>query len=239
MKRDTKAEQFFTESDITSSLERVYQQVPNGTCSGSTNCCSESVNTFYAEYLNMILLLEKEEVLEQFTSRAVEYYLTELVRPMKCPMLQESGLCILYEARPLPCRVFGHLKKSDYDQNYEAVLESNLEAAEELLNDFGIKVPQSVCSQKIEHCTSFSSDEGMSLNDRDDLVDLLFSTDSRFFAEGLLNPESFNLSLVQWFAYATLGEDKAKELRIKISQEISSTGESATLTKHLCKLSQQ
>ncbi len=229
MKIDENAINFFTSSDITSVLDKVYSRVPGGTCSGSTNCCSESVNTFYSEYLNMVQLLKSKGKLEEFSQRALNYYLTELVVPMKCPMLQDNGLCVLYEARPLPCRVFGHLDSEEYEDNYDAVLEENLAAAADLKEEFGIIVPESVSHQKVEYCTAFKSEKSFTVDDRDDLVDELFMVDSRFLSEGLLDPENFSLSLVQWFAYEILGPKKAGELRIKISQEISSFGESSTL----------
>ena len=57
--------------------------------------------------------------------------------------------------------------------------------------------------------------------------------DSKFLSSGELNPEYFSLSLVQWFAYAVWGDEKAQQLRIKVSQEISNLGVSPTLSEVL------
>lgn len=230
MQIDSRAIDFFSTSLMKSSLDSIYEKVPGGSCANSTHCCSESVNTFYSEYLNMVLYLKSINQLEEYSRRALSYYLKELVEPMKCPMLQDNGLCVLYEARPLPCRVFGHLSREDYEENYEAVLEENLEAAADLRRELNIVVPDSVSCHKVEYCRNFCSEGGMTLDERDDLVDDLFMLDSRFLAEDLLDPENFSLSLVQWFAYALLGRERAGELRITVSQEISQTGGSETLT---------
>lgn len=231
MKQHTKAVHYFQAEQIQNSLNKIYRNVPNGTCAGSTNCCSESVNTFYAEFINMVLLLQEKGKLEQFTKRAVRYYLTELVRPMKCPMLQDDGLCVLYDARPLPCRVFGNLNRDEYDENYEAVLGENSSAVEALKTQFNIDVPQEVSHSKVEYCTNFSGEQPFTLEQRDELVDQLFMIDSRFLSQNLLTANHINMSLVQWFAYAVLGEKRATKLRIRISQEISASGKSSNLEK--------
>ncbi len=232
-----KSQELFKSSAIKPMLETVYSKVPSGACSGSTNCCSESVNTFYSEFISLINQLESEGNLEEFTKRSLNYYLTELVIPMKCPMLQESGLCVLYASRPLPCRVFGHLSREEYEENYSEVLEENIEAVEHLRDEFGIEVPESVSHQKVDFCPNFKSDSGFTLDNRDDLVDDLFMLDSKFLSSGELNPEYFSLSLVQWFAYAVWGDEKAQELRIRVSQEITESGESSTLTDVLSSIS--
>jgi len=152
-------------------------------------------------------------------------------------MLQNNGLCVLYAARPLPCQVFGHLSREEYDLNYSEVLEENIEAVEYLQEDFRITVPKSVSHHKVDFCNNFKSDTGFTLEDRDDLVDDLFILDSKFLSQGELNPEYFSLSMVQWFAYAVWGDEKAQELRIKVSQEISQLGESATLKSTMDSLS--
>ncbi len=225
----SKSQELFESQAINPMLKSIYSNVPSGTCSGSTNCCSESVNTFYSEFIALVNQLESEGNLEEFTKRALNYYLTELVIPMKCPMLQENGLCVLYASRPLPCRVFGNLSREEYEENYSEVLEENIEAVEHLREEFCIEVPESVSHQKVEFCTNFRSDTGFTLEDRDDLVDDLFMLDSKFLSSGELNPEYFSLSMVQWFAYAVWGDEKAQELRIKVSQEITECGESVTL----------
>lgn len=227
---------YFDEADFGSQLRDLYAEIPEGSCKGCTQCCSESVNTFFGEYLNLRKLLQAQGELEAFEKASVYYYLTELVQPMKCPLLRPDGRCAVYNARPLPCRIFGHLRQEDYEANYEAVAEGNRAMADQLKTQLQIQVPQSVVEKKINFCKDFVSESPMSADDRDALVDELFALDSLMLSRGLLDFDDINLSLVQWFAYDALGREEAQQLRIKISQEISIDGNSKTLLQTMEKL---
>lgn len=231
-----KALDFFRDNDLADRLQQVYDQIPSGTCAGCTKCCSEAVNTFFSEYLHVRLNLEAKGLLKAYEKAATAYYLTELVADMKCPLLMTDGLCSAYEARPLPCRVYGHLTLNDYEANYEEIHRNNQAVALALRQDLGIIVPEAVIHKKISFCEAFKSEEPMTLEDRDDLADLLFSVDSRFLAADLLDFDDLNLSLVQWFAYDALGMEEAQQLRVKVAQEISETGNSQTLLQTMVKI---
>ena len=227
---DEDALDHFHQSAIPQKLNDLYRQVPSGSCEGSARCCSESVNMFYSEFINVVETLRQHATLEYYTVKALQYYLTELVIIGKCPLLQEDNLCSCYEARPLPCRIFGHLNRTEYEENYQAVLAENRAAADELRGEYGIDVPQALTEQKIPFCLSFKSDSSFTAEQRDDLVDRLFGIESTFLVKELLDAEDFGLSLVQWFAYTLLGREQAQKLRIAVSKEISATGSSEPLT---------
>lgn len=223
--------QYFEEANFSEQLEDIYAQIPEGTCSGCTKCCSEAVNTFFSEYINLRKQLEAQNELASFQKACLYYYLTELIQPMKCPLLRADGRCAVYFQRPLPCRVFGHLKREDYEANYSDILANNQEMAIQLNESLQIKVPESVISKKIDYCDSFYSPQPMSADDRDALVDELFYLDSLMLSRGLLDFEEINLSLVQWFAYDMLGKEEAARLRIQVSKELSKDGNSKSLSQ--------
>lgn len=226
-----KAILYFEEADFRGQLDSLYSEIPEGSCTGCTACCSESVNTFFSEYLNLRQQLISQGELEIFQNRALYYYLTELIQPMKCPLLREDGRCGVYRARPLPCRIFGHLSQMAYEANYEAILEGNLEMAAVLETSLGIKVPEGVISKKIPYCDKFKCDTPMDQEQREALIDELFYLDSMMLSKGLLDFDEVNLSLVQWFAYDALGKEEAMALRIQVAQEMTRDGKSETLAK--------
>ncbi len=220
---------FFIAQNMRTDLDTIYSEVPSGSCDGSTHCCCESVNCFYSEYLNIVKELQNKGTYEEFSKKAIRYWLCELSLPMKCPILKEDGLCEVYEARPLPCRVFGHLNRVDFESNIEAIRDQNCSAAEDLREQFGIVVPDSVVSGQVGFCANFRSETGMSSDDRDDLIDRLFGVESKFLGEEFLDFDEFNLSLTQWFAYEHFGRENAMALRIKIAQEFTELGHSKSL----------
>ena len=224
---------YFVEADFSTRLNAIYETIEEGHCKGCTKCCSESVNTFFTEYLNLRLTLEAQGELVYYERACLKYYLTELIQPMKCPLLKPDGRCAAYLARPLPCRVFGHLEKEAYEANYEAILENNLEMASELWENLQIRVPETVIRKKIDFCPDFVTPKPLDEEARDELIDDLFCLDSRMLAKGLLDFDDVNLSLVQWFAYDLLGRNQAEALRIQVSQEISKDGSSITLLQTL------
>lgn len=238
MKKLEEALSVFEDMAIKERLMAVYEQVPVGSCAGCTACCSEAVNTFYSEYLNLAAHLKAQGVFDLYRQRAVAYYLTELVKPASCPMLMPDGLCAVYEARPLPCRVYGHLEESDYLSNQKQVLQSNLAAAEALKSDYGLVLPSAVVERKLAYCRQFKSEATMTAEDRDDLVDLLFTLESRFLMVGWLEDDELNYSLVQWFAYETLGHEAAGILRLKVTEEFIKTGQSITLLQTMDNIAQ-
>jgi len=226
MRSIDQSRQFFIDNNFRTQLNEIYAKVPHGSCIGSARCCCESVNCFYSEYIAVVEELRRNGTFELFEPRAVAYWLREFSVSMNCPLLKDDGLCEVYPVRPLPCRVFGHLNRSDFEENTRLIHLQNKDAADELFSEYGIRVPDSILNGQVGYCENFCSNNPMSADDRDDLIDMLFSVESTFLMNEMLEGDEFNFSLTQWFAYERFGREKAIELRISIAQEFSKQGRS-------------
>lgn len=215
------------ESGLFERLLSVYSKVPSGRCSGCTACCAESVSTFFVEWLRIRDFLVKGDHWADALRRAEAYAFDELARPMKCPMLEADGRCMIYEVRPLTCRIFGHLKAADYGQNLKAVLKANRRAADQILKHHGVVLPTAVVEKAIPFCESFISEAPMSSGERDALFDDLFSMDSRFLMAGLLEPDQIQLGLVDWFAMVRLEPEALAEARLRRAAAITGNDSAA------------
>ncbi len=203
-------------SNLSEGLRDIYEQVPSGECKGCLRCCTESVNTFYVEYVHILKFLrDNPQVLEEHALKISRFFLLEMVEEMHCPFVREDGKCAIYFNRPLPCRIFGHLEEPDYQQNYEKILEENESLATYYRETHGLILPRPIVERKIPYCKDFLSEQKMEIDDRDDLVDLLFSMDSKFLMNECIGFEEVNQSLITWFMKSVMTIEEASEIRLK------------------------
>jgi len=204
------------DSFLTESLKGIYEQVPGGQCKGCLRCCTESVNTFFVEYVHIFqFLMNNPQVFKSHSRKISEFFLLEMVESMYCPFVDAEGRCAIYPVRPLPCRVFGNLEEDDYQKNYNKIRESNEDLAKYYLERYNLKIPEAVINRKIAYCRDFISDRKISAEERDDWVDLLFSLDSRFLMAECISFEDVNLSLVTWLIKSIMPLEEAGQMRIQ------------------------
>lgn len=164
-------------------LEAIYSKIPNGICGGCTACCHESVNITTLEGLNIIrsYYASSEPESEILIKRLLKYYLYEWIKPLKCPFLSEENKCEIYEARPLPCRLFGHHDKLEYEKNYENIKKQNLRIAAQILKNEGLRMPSAVINRKIEYCDEFYSSQKLNSIHISQLYDELLNLEGRLY----------------------------------------------------------
>ena len=133
-------------------LNDIYSTLPKGDCAGCGNCCMESVGINLIEFLNIYrYLAEKQELRECSIERIVDYYFMELMKKNSCPFRDENNRCLIYEVRPLNCRLFGHWKKEDYNANLSRVIEQNMNYKKDMKNLYGVDISDEVLNFSIKY----------------------------------------------------------------------------------------
>lgn len=182
-------------------LSVLYRSVPSGKCLGCTACCSESVNVSYLEFANIVengLSKLSEAQMQALTKRVLSYYLLEWVKPQKCPFLDEDRKCMIYDVRPLPCRVFGTPMREAYASNYMGIQRQNIMVAKQIESVYGYKVPKQIIFRKIDFCESFIPDKTLNKKAVDELSSRLINMDGALYFEGLIDETAMNGDLVSW-----------------------------------------
>lgn len=180
-------------------LNRVYSSVPTGTCEGCTACCSESVNISFLEFSNVVqngLLKLEPHDRAALTKRVLSYYLTEWIKPQKCPFLDDQKLCMIYEVRPLPCRLFGTATRAAYENNYRHIQVQNLKVAKWLAQNEKIMLSTAVRNKKIDFCEAFIPTETLDEDSIQELYDQLINLDGQLFFKGIIDDSFMNENLV-------------------------------------------
>ncbi|MCG8485545.1 MAG: YkgJ family cysteine cluster protein [Clostridia bacterium] len=213
-------------------LNQIYHSIPESICSGCTNCCMESVHASYVEFLNIYQYLEEHPLLKTtILPKLTQYYFLELIQKNACPFLNEKGRCMIYEVRPLTCRLFGHWRKKDFNENISAIQNENEATGLYFKEKFQLPIPKEVINYSIKYCDDFKTDKKITKKERLQMSDDLFELEIQFLMNGLLKEDLIGTNLITWFIYTIYNQDEASDLRLKIIKEYLAQGKSATLSK--------
>lgn len=193
-----------------SALASIYESVPSGRCLGCTNCCSESVNVSFLEFANIIengVRKLSDATLSELKQKVIAYYLKEWLTPMKCPFLSEDKRCIIYEVRPLPCRIFGTPTRGAYEANFTRIRQQNLSVAKAIKSSYNLLLPMNVIRRKIDFCEAFIPEKRLTESMMDRLYGKLINLDGKLYFEGLIDEKAVNGDLVGWMVDWIIAED--------------------------------
>lgn len=214
---------YSNENELFYKLNKVYKSLPNGDCSGCGNCCMESVGINLIEFINIFEYLKgNNELRKKCLSKVLDYYFLEYVKKSPCPFKDENNRCLIYEVRPLNCRLFGHWKKEDYNKNLLNVTNRNIEYKNLIKSKYGFDISNEVVNYKINYCDSFKPENNyLDKPTRLSFSDELMTIDSRLFSKGIIDIEFKDRGIVEYFIESLLHEDTAYNIKIKLSQEES------------------
>lgn len=202
-------------------LNNIYDTLPKGKCTGCGNCCMESVGINLIEFLNIYnYLQDKEELRKKSIERIMDYYFMEFMEKKSCPFKDENNMCLIYEVRPLNCRLFGHWKKEDYNKNLKDITEKNQQYKNIMKGKYGFDISDEVVNYKIKYCEDFIPDnEYLSKSERLGFADDLMVLDSRLFSKGVIDIEFRDRGIVEYFIDSLLHQNISYNIKVRISKE--------------------
>ena len=202
-------------------LNNIYDTLPKGKCTGCGNCCMESVGINLIEFLNIYnYLQDKDELRKKSIGRIMDYYFMEFMEKKSCPFKDENNMCLIYEVRPLNCRLFGHWKKEDYNKNLKDITEKNQQYKNIMKGKYGFDISDEVVNYKIKYCEDFIPDnEYLSKSERLGFADDLMILDSRLFSKGVIDIEFRDRGIVEYFIDSLLHQNISYNIKVRISKE--------------------
>ena len=202
-------------------LNNIYDTLPKGKCTGCGNCCMEYVGINLIEFLNIYnYLQDKDELRKKSIGRIMDYYFMEFMEKKSCPFKDENNMCLIYEVRPLNCRLFGHWKKEDYNKNLKDITEKNQQYKNIMKGKYGFDISDEVVNYKIKYCEDFIPDnEYLSKSERLGFADDLMVLDSRLFSKGVIDIEFRDRGIVEYFIDSLLHQNISYNIKVRISKE--------------------
>ena len=212
---------FADKNELFDKLNDIYKSLPSGDCTGCGKCCMESVGINLVEFLNIYkYLMNKENLRKQSLSRILDYYFLEYTEKRCCPFRDENNRCLIYEVRPLNCRLFGHWKKDDYNNNLNNVTNRNIEYKEFMKNEYRFDISDEVVNFKIKYCEDFKpGNDYLDKSTRLSFSDNIMSLDSRFFANEIIDIDFRDRGIVEYFIELLLNQEVAYNIKIRVSKD--------------------
>lgn len=216
-----KSIKFCEENGYFEKLNDIYDTLPKGDCSGCGNCCMESVGINLIEFFNIYRYLDsRDELREKSIKRIIDYYFLELINKNTCPFRDDNNRCLIYEVRPLNCRLFGHWKKEDYNKNLERVINQNKKYKDYLKKDYGIDISKEVLNFSIKYCEKFKPEfDYLSKENRLSFADDIMILDSKILASDLIDISYRDRGIVEYFIEYLMNWDFAYKIKIRITKE--------------------
>lgn len=195
-----RASQFAAEEGLFQRLNELYATVPEGECQGCADCCMESVETHWIEFLHIYDHLQKRpEILQKLRPNILRFYLLEGVIKLHCPFQIEQRRCAIYPVRPLPCRLFGQWGAEDYAANYAVTLRNNQASKAYYQERYKLVLPDTVVNHLVPYCQRFIKPQDLTMDDFYDLLDGIMAIQSRLLMEGLVDEDFTAPGLVSWW----------------------------------------
>ena len=208
-------------------LRRVYAAFPATTCENCARCCFESPGLFYVEYLRLLGLVAalSQPRQQELLTRAFGELLFSWIEPERTCIFLNSGRCIIYDDRPLACRLFGLVPAADRDA---AEAQARFAARQEArrLGQLGIAIPEAVVQRSLASCDKVRDAQGNRVSlDAEAVAARVARLDAVLLPERVVIREFCFRSLPDRLGAAAFGEGAIDGLRVDLLRRVQA-GES-------------
>lgn len=209
------------------SLNEIYSELPRTSCKNCASCCKwGSPPAFFIEYLNMYKFVRDHlhSNWESFLTRSAEYFYLELVDTNQtCPFVSEDNKCLVYEVRPLTCRVYGLLSKREFEMGDRAQGLKFL--ADKLWEEYQIKVPEEIANGVLPWCGNVRNSTRRRIKKEvlAGIATKVAKLDTNYFPVYMVDNEETMFPYPVHLMNTVLG-DGARARKIKIMKEFANQG---------------
>lgn len=214
-----KASKFAVDEGLFQRLNDLYTTIPEGKCQGCADCCMESVETHWIEFLQIYTFLQqKSDVLQKLLPGILKFYLLDGVLKLHCPFQIGNSKCAIYAVRPLPCRLFGQWGEEEYVANYAITLNHNQALADYYREKYKLILPQNVVNHKVAYCTQFQKAQNLSMEGFYDIMDEMMVIQSRLLVHGLIDESIVSPGLITWLMSTWFNLDELQDVKAGVMQ---------------------
>lgn len=221
------------EEKIARRLDFIYSRVPMNSCRRCADCCFNSPQVQRLEFLNIYDWLRTlpEQKQRRLGRKLIEYEILNLTTlKNKCPFLQRLG-CLIYERRPLQCRLFGLYPQEEYTDIVRTCRRQNEELVRHYARAKKLPLPMNVMTYDIDQCVNNIDRRGnlvvIPTRERDRLQEQIYDASRQILADDWLSPEPVSFS--NHYALTYLDDAQLEEIEVAAIREFQKSGRSRTL----------
>jgi Fe-S-cluster containining protein len=121
-------------------LYEIHETIPDTTCKRRNVCCNAGCPPMYfVEFINVLDYINEnvsQKVLSKIASKCIDnYFSDEVIKP--CPLFDDG--CLIYDARPVNCRLYGQIPDEEYKKRQERESNEFVMSAQEIKIKMGLK----------------------------------------------------------------------------------------------------
>lgn len=219
------------------SLKDFYKRVPITKCNGCGECCKDSPEISYSEFLYIYDYVKNKfdtETKRRLLIKAIRTHMYGLLKPGRnCCFLDNNKRCLIYERAPMSCKSWGLYSVEEYNKNiaYDEIFNNQFTNHYE---ENGISISDEIINFRIAYCDNVSVCEensaGFDFNKFSEYGLKKIAQTNKIFSDKQMR----GCSIGDYLAYVVLGR-KAYDDRLLLTRKYQ-TGEYSAIDEYINQL---